>query len=143
MIFKTTALALCHCAGKHTCPVWYKLAHTGQIDIVLNETSKIIIRYLKWYRPLAIWTEAGAYKERLKSLTSELYPLYGLQPAPQRLKSRKRFLRLMEDFDKFKSRMDFWKATKDQCWMEPAEELASGHNENWEVWKSLNRCARV
>lgn len=29
----------------------------------------------------------------------------------------------MEDFEGFESRADLWNATKDQHWMEPAEEL--------------------
>lgn len=41
--------------------------------------------------------------------------------------------------DKFRSRIDLWKAKKDQHWMEPAEELAQGHKENWKVWKLLKR----
>lgn len=62
-----------------------------------------------------------------------------LQPAAQRLKSRRSFLRSQEEFNKFSSRVDLWKATKDQYWLKPAEELASDHKEIWAVWQSLNR----
>lgn len=38
----------------------------------------------------------------------------------------------MEDFEAFKRRVDLWKATRKQCWMETTEELAPGIDESWE-----------
>lgn len=83
--------------------------HARQVDVALNETSRIIIGCLKptpldtahhlaGIAPHAVHREAAAFKERLKSAKLERHPLHGLQSAYQRLKSRRSFLRLAEDY---------------------------------------------
>lgn len=149
-VLKASALALCHSAGEYACPVWYSSAHAKQVDVALNETSRIItgclkptplskIHHLAGIAPPAIRREAAALKERSKAATSERHPFYGLQPAHQRLKSRRSFLRSTEDYEEPKTRVDLWRKTSNQHWMKPNEELAPGGGENWEIWKALNR----
>lgn len=149
-ILKTSALALCHAAGEYACPVWYKSAHAKQVDVALNETSRIItgclkptpldkIHHLTGIAPPAVRREAAALKERLKSAESERHLLHGRQPAHQRLKSRRSFLRSTEGYEELKTRVDIWRKTSNRHWMEPKEEPAPGCDENWETWKALNR----
>lgn len=71
------------------------------------------------------------------------HPLHGYIPPQQRLSSRKNFLRTSEKFtvSPEKARLELWKKMTAHLhgWMPEAEELPPGHNENWLVWKALNR----
>ncbi|XP_030765762.1 uncharacterized protein LOC115889826 [Sitophilus oryzae] len=134
----------------YACPVWYRSAHAKQVDVALNETSRIItgclkptpldkIHHLAGIAPPAIRREAAALKERSKAAATERHLLYGIQPAHQRLKSRQSFLRSTEDYEEPRTNVDLWEKTSNQHWMEPKEQLAPGSDENWETWRALNR----
>lgn len=149
-VLKASALALCHSAGEYACPVWYQSAHARQVDVALNETTRIItgclrptpldkIHLIAGIAPPAVRREAAAYKERLKSTETVSHPLHGQQPAHQRLKSRKSFLRSTQDYSESVTRVDRWKNNVGQHWIEPSEEMAPGCDENWETWRALNR----
>lgn len=149
-VLRTSALALCHSAGEYACPVWYKSTHAKQVDVALNETSRIItgcmkptcldkIHHLAGIAPADVRREAAAFKERLKAEELEEHTLYGKHPARQRLKSRKSFLKSTENFSAPNSRIDLWRKVRAEPWMEPLEDLAPGWNEDWTTWKSLNR----
>jgi len=58
---RISALALCFSVAEYACPVWGRSTHTKQIDISLNETTRIL---------------TGC----LKSTVEKLYPLAGIAP---------------------------------------------------------------
>ena len=151
---KTSAMALCYTAAEYACPVWYRSCHANQVDIALNETCRITtgclrptptnkLHCLAGIAPPNIRREVAARKEKHKASTSQAHPLYGYQPAPQRLKSRKSFLRTTHDLTEpaAKTRLGLWKAQSGTIneWMMPSEDLPPGHKEGWATWKALNR----
>lgn len=151
---RTSALALCYSAGEYASPVWYRSAHTKQVDIALNESCRIItgclkptpiekVQLLAGIAPGEIRREVAANKERLQSSSSEAHPLYGYHPATQRLKSRKSFLRTSVNLEgkAENARVTMWKERIHHLsnWIEPKESLPCGHQEKWTVWKALNR----
>jgi len=44
---RTTTIALNYSVAEYACPVWKASAHTKNIDIALNESCRILTRYLR------------------------------------------------------------------------------------------------
>ena len=95
-----------------------------------------------WNGPPDIQRSIIARKERAKSITSELHPLYEYRPEHPRLKSRSSFMRTeaMSDTPQ-KTRLQEW---RNRCkhleeWMTPNEELPPEYKEEWLTWKTINR----
>lgn len=64
----TSSMALCLSAAEYAAPVWRNSAHTGQVDVSINETMKIITGCLK---PTPL---------------EKLYPIAGIAPPQIRRK---------------------------------------------------------
>jgi len=70
--------------------------------------------------------------------------MIGTSPPPNRLKSRKSFLKCTQILERNQDqeRIDRWKLSLDnetKKWMAPAEHLPAGNNLEWPTWRALNR----
>ena len=100
---RTSTLALCYTAAEYACPVWSRFLHANKLDSALNNPFRSIIGCLKptntsnlhllaGIAPPDIRRETASRAERLRQSTDPRLPLFGSEPAPTRLKSRRFFL---------------------------------------------------
>ena len=100
---RTSTLALCYTAAEYVCPVWSRSVHASKLDPALNNACQTITGCLKptntsnlhllaGIAPLEIRRETASRAKTLRQSTDPKHPLFGSEPAPTRLKSRKSFL---------------------------------------------------
>lgn len=150
-VLRITALALCYSAAEYASPVWCRSSHAKTVDPALNEACRLVTGCLKptpvekvyclaGIAPPSVRREVAVNQERLKAESVEGHPLFGHQQTQPRLKSRKSFLQTSKPLDVSpeKARLSLWKS-QHRGWMEPREHLPAGYNEDWCIWRSLNR----
>ena len=102
-IQRTSTLALCYTAAEYTCPVWSRSVHASKLDPALNNACQTITGCLKptnttnlhllaGIAPPEIRRETATRAERPCQSSDSRHPLFGSEPAPTRLKSRRSFL---------------------------------------------------
>lgn len=136
IVLRTTAQALCYSTGEYASPVWSRSAHAKHVDVALNETCRIITGCMKPTPTENLYKAAGfaapstrrkeaEYTEKFRQFFDDRHPLYGTEAPPQRLKSRKSFLAMVnvEPPDNYP----------------PKQEPPTGSHLEWKVWKTLNR----
>ena len=162
---RTTALALCFSTAEYACIVcssWGRSRHTGLVDIALNDTCRIITGCLKatpipclyalaGIAPPHIRRKVAANADRCLQEDDPRHPLHGQRPAKHRLTSRNSFLDSTEALNTPKQDartilwVEEWNALGERSteWRDrgiiPNEHLASGTDEPWSTWRSLNR----
>ncbi|KAG7305936.1 hypothetical protein JYU34_008497 [Plutella xylostella] len=71
------------------------------------------------------------------------HPMHGFIPAPQRLPSRRSFMKCVDPLNtsQAQARCALWrqKVSLPTPFVQPSENLPPGHKLPWETWKSLNR----
>ena len=101
--FRTSTLALCYTAAEYACPVWSRSVHASKLDPAQNNacwtisaclklTNTSNLHLLAGIAPPKIRRETASRAERLRQSTDPRHPLFGSEPAPTRLKSRRSFL---------------------------------------------------
>lgn len=149
---RTSAMALCLSTAEYAAPVWGGSAHAKQVDVALNETTRIITGCLrptpteKLY-PLAgiapphIRRQVAADIERTKQETDSRHLLYSHQPPPQRLKSRESFMRRTQAMvgTPESNRTERWSNCLNHAGFQAKEELPPGNEQPYTVWRTLNR----
>lgn len=149
---RTSALGLSFSAAEYAAPVWLSSPHAKEVDIALNETARIVSGCLRptplqkiypliGISPPHIRRMSAAASEKKRQESDSRHPLYGRQPARQRLKSRSSFLRgvVALDGSQEDARKKMWKTeTKDPI-VPLLEKMAPGYNLPYGIWKSLNR----
>ena len=91
--------------------------------------------------------ETASIAERLRQSTDPRHPLFGSEPAPTRLKSRRSFLSHVQPLvqPKVEINMEQWidrlKSNPPSVDMgiQPSESFPPGSNAPWPTWKTLNR----
>ena len=159
---RTTALALCFSTAEYACSSWGRSRHTGHVDIALNDTCRIITGCLKatpipclyalaGIAPPHIRRKVAANADRCLQEDDPRHPLHGQRPAKHRLTSRNSFLDSTEALNTSKQDarttlwVEEWNALGERSteWRDrgiiPNEHLASGTDEPWSTWRSLNR----
>ena len=159
---RTTALALCFSTAEYACSSWGRSRHTGHVDIALNDTCRIITGCLKatpipclyalaGIAPPHIRRKVAANADRCLQEDDPRHPLHGQHPAKHRLTSRNSFLDSTEALNTSKQDarttlwVEEWNALGERSteWRDrgiiPNEHLASGTDEPWSTWRSLNR----
>ncbi len=100
---RTTTLALYYSTAEYGCAAWARFAHAKKVDIVLNNTMRIVsgclrptgIRHLPracGIAPSAVRRSISVDVERTKKDRDPHHTMYGENAATSRLKSRKSFL---------------------------------------------------
>ena len=100
---RISTLALCYTAAEYACPVWSRSVHASKLDPAPNNACQTITGCLKrtnisnlhllaGITPPEIRRETASRAERLCQSTDSRHPLFGSEPAPPRLKSRRSFL---------------------------------------------------
>ena len=136
---QTTALTLCFSTAEYACSSWGRSRHTGHVDIALNDTCRIITGCLRATPISCLYALAGiapphirrkvaANADRCLQEDDPRHPLHGQRPAKHRLPSRNSFLDSTEAPPEWRDRGII-----------PNEHLASGTDEPWSTWRSLNR----
>ena len=101
---RTSTLALCYTAAEYACPVWSRSVHASKLDPALKNACRTITGCLKPTNtsnlhlladiaPPKIRRETASKAERLRQSNDPRHQLFGSEPAPTRLKSRRSFLR--------------------------------------------------
>ncbi|KAG7299565.1 hypothetical protein JYU34_016540 [Plutella xylostella] len=152
-VLRTSGLALAFSVGEYACPVWGRSAHAKLVDTALNETCRIITGCLKptpvqMLYPLAgiappdVRRTVASSAERAK-MDDTRHPMHGFIPAPQRLPSRRSFMKCVDPLNtsQAQARCALWrqKVSLPTPFVQPSENLPPGHKLPWETWKSLNR----
>ncbi|CAG9124587.1 unnamed protein product [Plutella xylostella] len=152
-VLRTSGLALAFSVGEYACPVWGRSAHAKLVDTALNETCRIITGCLKptpvqMLYPLAgiappdVRRTVASSAERAK-MDDTRHPMHGFIPAPQRLPSRRSFMKCVYPLNtsQAQGRCALWrqKVSLPTPFVQPSENLPPGHKLPWETWKSLNR----
>ena len=158
----TTALALCFSTAEYACPAWYKSSHAYKIDPILNETCRIVTGCIKTTPIPCLYALSGiappdirravtAKAERTKQANDNRHSLHEHSAPQKRLKSRSSFLDTTTELETTPSAARItewhkqWSSLGSQTtrWTErgitPDECLATGHDQPWAVWKTLNR----
>lgn len=153
-VMRTSGLALSFSAGEYASPVWSRSAHAKLVDTALNETCRIITGCLKPTPVQRLYSLAGiappgvrrsvaSSNERSKLSNDTRHPLHNNTLVPQRLKSRKSFLKCVPPLtgEPSQERLMLWRevACLPGAFVPPAESLPPGHGLPWQTWKSLNR----
>ena len=153
---RTTALALCYSTAEYAAPVWERSSHAHKLDVVLNQTCRIIsgclkptisghLHLLSGIAPPAIRRATASRIERSKQQMDPRHPMFGLEAPTSRLKSRKSFLTSTAPLEGSASqdRISRWKTglseREKELLIEPKEHLPPGSDLPWPTWKSLNR----
>ena len=159
---RTTALALCFSTAEYACSSWGRSRHTGHVDIALNDTCRIItgcleatpipcLYALAGIAPPHIRRKVAANADRCLQEDDPIYPLHGQRPAKHRLPARNSFLDSTEALNTSKQDarttlwVEEWNALGERSteWRDRGiitnEHLASGTDEPWSTWRSLNR----
>ena len=153
-ILRISTLALCYTAAEYACPVWSRSVYASKLDPALNNACRTITGCLKptntsnlhllaGIAPPEIRRETASRAERLRQSTDPRHPLFGSEPAPTRLKSRRSFLSHVQP--KAETNMERWidklKSNPPSVDMriQPSESLPPGSNAPWPTWKTLNR----
>ena len=155
---RTSTLALCYTGAEYACPVWSRSVHASKLDPALNNACRSITGCLKptntsnlhllaGIAPPEIRRETASRAERLLQSTDPRHPLFGSEPSPTRLKSRRSFLSHVQPLVQLKAKtnMERWidklksKPPSVDMGIQPSESLPSGSNAPWPTWKTLNR----
>ena len=159
---RTTALALCFSTAEYACPAWYKSSHGCKIDPILNETCRIVTGCIKTTPTPCLYALSGiappgirraviAKAERTKQANDNRHLLHEHTAPQKRLKSRSSFLDATAELEttppaaRITKWHNQWNNLDSQTtqWTErgitPDECLATGHDQPWTVWKTLNR----
>lgn len=153
---RSTALTLCYSAAEYAAPVWERSAHAHKLDPVLNNTCRLVTGCLKptptghlyllsGIAPPSVRRAVASQVERKKQETDVRHPLYGHQPPPSRLKSRRSFLTSVTPLVETSSlaRISKWTTAlsdrERELQITPNEQLPPGADQPWTTWKSLNR----
>ena len=159
---RTTALALCFSVDECACSSWGRSRHTGHVDIAINDTCTIITGCLKAIPIPCLYALAGIANPHLRRKVASkadsclqeddpIHPLHSQRPVKHRLPSRNSFLDSTEAHTTSKqdARTTLWVpewnalGKRSTEWRDrgiiPNEHLASGTDEPWSTWRSLNR----
>ena len=154
---RTSALALFYSTAEYACPVWERSHHARKLDSATNNTFRITgclkptstnnLHILAGIAPADIRREAASRAEKTKVINDEKHLLYGRQPPPQRLKSRRDFLNIVQPLttSREQTRLQLWKERLKNTLpsihmgISPAEKLPAGADLPWTQWKTLNR----
>lgn len=148
-VMRTSGLVLVFTTGEFACPVWDHSTHAKLVDTSLSETCWIITSCLKLTPVKLLFPLAGMAPpdvrravasscERLRMEDDTWHPLYGHKLGLQRLKSQKSFIKCV---DPSLARCNLWweKVSLPDPFFPHSDNLPSGHQLPWPVWKSLNR----
>ena len=155
---RTSTLALCYTAAEYACPAWSRSVHASKLDPALNNACRTITGCLKptntsnlhlpaGIAPPEIRRETASRAERLRQSTDPRHPLFGSEPAPTRLKSRKSLLRDVLSFVQSKAETNMERSIDKlksnplsvDMGIQPSESLPPGGDASWPIWKTLNR----
>ena len=148
--------------AEYACSSWGRSRHTGHVDIALNDTCRIITGCLNAIPIPCLYALAGIAPPHIRGKVASnadsclqeddpIHPLHGQLPAKHRLPSRNSFLDSTEAHTTSKQDarttlwVEEWNALVDRSteWRDrgiiPNEHLASGTDEPWSTWRSLNR----
>ena len=151
---RTSTLTLCYTAAEYACPVWSRSVHASKLDPTLNNacwtitgclkpTNTSNLHLLAGIKSPKIRRETASRAERLRQSTDPRHPLFGSEPAPTRLKSRRSFLSHVQPkaetnmeqwIDKLKSNPPFV-----NMGIQPSESLPPGSNAPGPTRKTLNQ----
>ena len=106
---RTTALALCYSTAEYAAPVWERSAYAHILNPELNQACRAITGCLRPTNVENLYLLAGiappeirrcvcARVERTKQVERETHSLFGHTPARRRLKSRRSFLTVFNQF---------------------------------------------
>ena len=150
-VLRSTALGLCFAAGEYGSSVWGASAHTKQVDIALNESTRIVtgclrptpvqkIYPLAGIAPPVIRRRVAAEKERQKLETDPRHSMFNHKVTTPRLRSRKSFIKRTVPLHTKPDvrRVSLWKQIVPEGFT-PKEELSSGSHLPYTTWRSLNR----
>ena len=137
---------------------WSRSVHASKLDPALNNacgtitgclkpTSTSNLHLLAGVAPPEIRRETTSRAERLRQSTDTRHPLFGSEPAPTRLKSRRSLLIHVQPLvqPKAETNTERWidKLKSNQpsvdMGIQPSESLPPGSNAPWSTWKTLNR----
>jgi hypothetical protein len=149
---RTSAMALCISAAEYASPVWDSSSHAKQVDVAVNDTVRIVTGCLKptpvekiypiaGIAPPKIRREVSAEAERAKQESDPRHPLFGYAQVNRRLKSRHSFMARTRALQqpKEESRLNRWRNELNGSQLVLREEIGSGHNLDYMVWRTLNR----
>ena len=159
---RTSALALCYSAAEYACPAWSTSSHSHKLDPILNETCRIVTGCIKTTSVQCLYALSGiappnirrtviTNAERKKQVIDTRHLLHGHTAPQKRLPSRRSFLdtsaaletspdiarttEWQEQWNSLESQADRWK----ERGIAPEECLATGQDQPWTVWRTLNR----
>ena len=155
---RTSTLALYYTAAEYACPVWSRSVHASKLDPALNNACRTITGCLKptntsnlhllaGIAPPEIRREPASREERLRQSTDPRHLLFGSEPAPTRLKSRRSFLSHVQPLvqPKAETNMERWidklnsNPPSVDMRIQPSESLPPGSGAPRPTWKTLNR----
>ena len=153
-----TALALRYSVAEYACIVWERSSHSKKLDPTLNDSCRAItgclkltsvdsLHVLSGIAPPDIRRSVASRMERLCPSQDRRHPCHDIQPAQKRLKSRKSFLHTVQSLTEppHVARCRLWEDRRssnhhhDKLPLLTKEQLPLGYNQDWRMWKSLNR----
>ena len=155
-------MALCFSTAECAFSSSGRSRHTGHVGIALNDTCRIITGCVKAtpipclyalarIAPPHIRRKVAANADRCLQEDDPRHPLHGQRPAKHRLLSRNSFLDSTDALNTSKQDartklwVEEWNALGERStgWRDrgiiPNEHMASGTDEPWSTWRSLNR----
>ncbi|KAJ8416742.1 hypothetical protein AAFF_G00326200 [Aldrovandia affinis] len=154
--------ALTESLAEYACPAWSRSCHACKLDPILNETCRIVTGCIKTTPVQCLYALSGiappdirrtviTKAERTKQAIDNRHLLHEHSAVRKRLGSRSSFLDTSETLEttptdaRTTEWQKQWNSLGSQAaqWKErgitPDECLATGHDQPWAVWKTLNR----